>query len=113
VAVHVSVTSHDAVGNLAIATDTHSVHVDNFAENTVHIDTVANDNVVNAIENRMTTLINGVAGGDAKAGDTVTVSVQGQDFTGKVVNINGEQRYEVAVPVGTLKEGKNAVVVTL
>ena len=111
--VHVSVTSHDAAGNLAIATDTHSVHLDNFAENTVHIDTVANDNVVNAIENRMTTLISGVAGGDAKAGDTVTVSVRGQNFTGTVVDDNGELRYEVAVPVGTLKEGKNAVVVTL
>ncbi|MDM2884549.1 MULTISPECIES: Ig-like domain-containing protein, partial [unclassified Citrobacter] len=63
--VHVSVTSHDAAGNLAIATSDHNVHIDNFAENTVHIDTVANDNVVNAIENRMTTLISGVAGGDA------------------------------------------------
>ena len=113
VTVHVSVTSHDAAGNLAIATDTHSVHLDNFAENTVHIDTVANDNVVNAIENRMTTLISGVAGGDAKAGDAVTVSVRGQSFTGTVVDDNGELRYEVAVPVGTLKEGKNAVVVTL
>ncbi|ATX91961.1 retention module-containing protein [Citrobacter portucalensis] len=111
--VKVTVTSHDAAGNLAIATDTHSVHVDNFAENTVHIDTVANDNVVNAIENRMTTLISGMAGGDAKAGDTVTVSVQGQNFTGTVVDDNGELRYEVAVPVGTLHEGKNAVVVTL
>ena len=111
--VKVTVTSHDAAGNLAIATDTHSVHVDNFAENTVHIDTVANDNVVNAIENRMTTLISGMADGDAKAGDTVTVSVQGQNFTGTVVDDNGELRYEVAVPVGTLHEGKNAVVVTL
>ncbi|MDV0587388.1 Ig-like domain-containing protein, partial [Citrobacter portucalensis] len=63
--------------------------------------------------NRMTTLISGVAGGDAKAGDTVTVSVRGQNFTGTVVDDNGELRYEVAVPVGTLKEGKNAVVVTL
>ncbi|WP_234096557.1 retention module-containing protein [Citrobacter portucalensis] len=111
--VHVSVTSHDAAGNLAIATSDHNVHIDNFAENTVHIDTVANDNVVNAIENRMTTLISGMAGGDAKAGDAVTVSVQGQNFTGTVVDDNGELRYEVAVPVGTLKEGKNAVVVTL
>ncbi|WP_236874167.1 retention module-containing protein [Citrobacter portucalensis] len=113
VTVHVSVTSHDAAGNLAIATSSHDVHIDNFAENTVHIDTVANDNVVNAIENRMTTLISGVAGGDAKAGDAVTVSVRGQSFTGTVVDDNGELRYEVAVPVGTLKEGKNAVVVTL
>ncbi|WP_270423313.1 hypothetical protein, partial [Citrobacter portucalensis] len=32
--VHVSVTSHDAAGNLAIATSDHNVHIDNFAENT-------------------------------------------------------------------------------
>ncbi|MGU3836095.1 Ig-like domain-containing protein [Citrobacter portucalensis] len=30
-----------------------------------------------------------------------------------MVDDNGELRYKVAVPVGTLKEGKNAVVVTL
>ncbi|MGU3836098.1 Ig-like domain-containing protein [Citrobacter portucalensis] len=77
--VHVSVTSHDAAGTCDCH-HTHSVHVDNFAENTVHIDTVANDNVVNAIENRMTTLISGVAGGDAKAGDTVTVSVRAEFY---------------------------------
>ncbi|MDM2889493.1 Ig-like domain-containing protein, partial [Citrobacter sp. Cpo060] len=29
--VHVSVTSHDAAGNLAIATSSHDVHLDNFA----------------------------------------------------------------------------------
>ncbi|MDM2800848.1 Ig-like domain-containing protein, partial [Citrobacter sp. Cpo109] len=39
--VHVSVTSHDAAGNLAIATSSHDVHLDNFAENSVHIDKVA------------------------------------------------------------------------
>ncbi|MDM2900590.1 Ig-like domain-containing protein, partial [Citrobacter sp. Cpo037] len=113
VTVHVSVTSHDAAGNLAIATSSHDVHLDNFAENSVHIDTVATDNVVNAIENRMTTLISGAVGGDAAVNDPVTVRVQGQDFTGKVVHINGELRYEVAVPVGTLQEGKNDVQVTL
>ncbi|WP_336284842.1 retention module-containing protein [Citrobacter arsenatis] len=113
VEVKVTVTSHDAAGNLAIATDTHSVHIDNLATNQVNIGAVATDDVVNAIENRMTTLISGVAGGDAKAGDAVTVNVRGQNFTGTVVDDNGELRYEVAVPVGTLKEGKNAVVVTL
>ena len=111
--VHVSVTSHDAAGNLAIATSSHDVHIDNFATNQLSIDTVATEDVVNAIENRMTTLISGAVGGDASVNDPVTVSVQGQDFTGKVVNINGELRYEVAVPVGTLQEGKNTVVVTL
>ncbi|HBU6169179.1 TPA: retention module-containing protein [Citrobacter freundii] len=111
--VKVTVTSHDAAGNLAIARETHSVHLDNFAENSVHIDPVATDNVVNAIENRMPTLISGVAGGDAKAGDPVTISVQGLKFAGTVVDDNGQMRYEVALPNGTLLEGKNDVVVTL
>lgn len=109
----VTVTSHDAAGNLAIATDTHSVHIDNLATNQVNIDAVATDDVVNAIEHRMITLISGVAGGDAKAGDAVTVSVQGQNYAGTVVNDNGQLRYEVALPKGTLLEGKNDVVVTL
>ncbi|MFL4399519.1 retention module-containing protein [Citrobacter portucalensis] len=113
VEVKVSVTSHDAAGNLAIAADTHSVHIDNLATNQVNIGAVATDDVVNAIENRMTTLINGVAGGDAKPGDAVSVSVQGQIFTGTVVDDNGQMRYEVALPTGTLAEGKNDVVVTL
>ena len=111
--VKVTVTSHDAAGNLAIATDTHSVHIDNLATNQVNIDAVATDDVVNAIEHRMITLISGVAGGDAKAGDAVTVSVQGQNYAGTVVNDNGQLRYEVALPKGTLLEGKNDVVVTL
>lgn len=113
VEVKVTVTSHDAAGNLAIATGTHSVHIDNLATNQVNIDAVATDDVVNAIEHRMTTLISGVAGGDAKAGDEVTVSVQGQNYAGTVVNDNGQLRYEVALPKGTLLEGKNDVVVTL
>ncbi|MGU3836094.1 hypothetical protein ACVZJW_05345 [Citrobacter portucalensis] len=64
----------------AIATDTHSVHLDN-SRKTRYISTPSrSDNVVNAIENRMTTLISGVAGGDAKAGDTVTVSVRAEFY---------------------------------
>ncbi|EPH3362937.1 Ig-like domain-containing protein, partial [Citrobacter freundii] len=69
--VKVTVTSYDAAGNMAIATGTHSVHLDNVAQNAVTVETVAHDDVVNAIENSMPTLISGVAGGDAKAGDAV------------------------------------------
>lgn len=52
----------------AIATDSHKVHIDNYAENTLKIDAVATDNVVNASENRMPTIISIVAGGDAREG---------------------------------------------
>lgn len=41
------------------------------------------------------------------------ISVHGQDFNGTVVNDNGQLRYEVVLPHGTLHEGKNAVVATL
>ncbi|MBJ9296770.1 retention module-containing protein [Citrobacter werkmanii] len=113
VEIKVMVTSHDASGNLAITTGTHSVHIDNHAANQVSIDAVATDDVVNAIENRMTTLISGVAGGDARVGDAVTVNVQGQNFSGTVTDDNGQLRYVVALPTGVLLEGKNDVVVTL
>ncbi|EGT0662587.1 retention module-containing protein [Citrobacter werkmanii] len=113
VEIKVMVTSHDASGNLAITTGTHSVHIDNHAANQVSIDAVATDDVVNAIENRMTTLISGVAGGDAKVGDAVTVNVQGQNFSGTVTDDNGQLHYVVALPTGVLLEGKNDVVVTL
>jgi ribosomal 50S subunit-recycling heat shock protein len=113
VEVKVTVTSQDAAGNLAIATDTHSVHIDNLATNQINIGAVATDDVVNAMENRMTTLISGVAGGDARVGDAVTVNVQGQNFSGTVVDDNGQLRYEVALPKGVLLEGNNDVVVTL
>ncbi|MCS3465732.1 hypothetical protein M2374_003875, partial [Citrobacter sp. JUb117] len=112
--VHASVVSQDAAGNEAVAVSTHTVHLDNYAENGVDIRPVATDDVVNATENRMPTMISGKVGGpDARAGDVVTVSVQGQTFTGTVVNDNGHLRYEVAVPTGTLKEGRNGVVVTV
>ncbi|MBA7731360.1 retention module-containing protein [Citrobacter freundii] len=112
--VHASVVSQDAAGNVAVAVSTHTVHLDNYAENGVDIRPVATDDVVNATENRMPTMISGKVGGpDARAGDVVTVSVQGQTFTGTVVNDNGHLRYEVAVPTGTLKEGRNGVVVTV
>ncbi|QLR71930.1 retention module-containing protein [Citrobacter freundii] len=112
--VHASVVSQDAAGNVAVAVSTHTVHIDNYAENGVDIRPVATDDVVNSTENRMPTMISGKVGGpDARAGDVVTVSVQGQTFTGTVVNDNGHLRYEVAVPTGTLKEGRNGVVVTV
>ncbi|MFQ0836568.1 Ig-like domain-containing protein, partial [Citrobacter gillenii] len=99
VEVHASVVSQDAAGNEAVAVSTHTVHLDNYAENGVDIRPVATDDVVNSTENRMPTMISGKVGGpDARAGDVVTVSVQGQTFTGTVVNDNGHLRYEVAVP---------------
>nr|WP_233338228.1 Ig-like domain-containing protein [Buttiauxella sp. W03-F01] len=108
-----SVTSHDAVNNEVTQTTTHTVHVDNFATNGFTIGAVADDNVINMTESRMPTFISGTASGDAKAGDPVEVSVNGQTYTGKVVGNPGHLYYNVAVPSSQLHEGTNDVHVKL
>ncbi|MDM2928947.1 retention module-containing protein [Citrobacter sp. Cm046] len=107
--VHVQVISHDAAGNEAIATEHKIVTLDRFAHNELSINTVAGDDVVNAMENRMPTFISGVVTGDSQAGDPVVVSVNGLPFYGTVSDENGTLRYNVAVPNGTLNEGRNDV----
>ncbi|WP_270495327.1 Ig-like domain-containing protein [Citrobacter gillenii] len=79
--VHASVVSQDAAGNVAVAVSTHTVHIDNYAENQVHIDQVAVDDIINIkefSENGGFTHITGtVTGIDAKAGDVVTLELKG------------------------------------
>ncbi|QLY35826.1 retention module-containing protein [Citrobacter freundii] len=106
---HATLTSTDDAGNTTTASTEHHVESDLLAQNAVTIETVANDDVVNASENRMPTLITGVASGDAKAGDPVTLTVQGKEFHGTVFDDHGQLRYEIEVPRGTLKEGVNDV----
>ncbi|TKU07010.1 retention module-containing protein, partial [Citrobacter sp. wls829] len=106
---HATLTSTDDAGNTTTVSTEHYVESDLLAQNAVTIETVANDDVVNASENRMPTLITGVASGDAKAGDPVTLTVQGKEFHGTVFDDHGQLRYEIEVPRGTLKEGVNDV----
>ena len=106
---HATLTSTDDAGNTTTVSTEHHVESDLLAQNAVTIETVANDDVVNASENRMPTLITGVASGDAKAGDPVTLTVQGKEFHGTVFDDHGQLRYEIEVPRGTLKEGVNDV----
>ncbi|EPJ3208779.1 Ig-like domain-containing protein, partial [Citrobacter freundii] len=79
--IRATVTSHDAAGNLAIATCDHNVHIDNFAVNQVHIDTVAGDDVINIKEfsanGGITPITGTVTGVDAKVGDVVTLELKG------------------------------------
>ncbi|MEB0791092.1 Ig-like domain-containing protein, partial [Citrobacter portucalensis] len=70
------VVSYDAVGNEVTAISDHDVHIDNFAENTVHIDTVAGDDLINIKEfladGGIMQITGTVTGVDAKVGDAVT-----------------------------------------
>ncbi|NGF60518.1 retention module-containing protein, partial [Citrobacter freundii] len=111
--IHATLTSTDDAGNTTIVSTDHHVDNDLYAQNAVTIETVANDDVVNANEFRMPTIISGVASGDAKAGDPVTLTIQGKAFHGTVFDDHGQLRYEIVVPSATLKEGANDVVVTL
>lgn len=111
--IHATLTSTDDAGNTTIVSTDHHVDNDLYAQNAVTIETVANDDVVNANESRMPTTISGIASGDAKAGDPVTLTIQGKAFHGTVFDDHGQLRYEIVVPSATLKEGANDVQVTL
>ncbi|WP_326490878.1 Ig-like domain-containing protein [Citrobacter portucalensis] len=105
--VHVSVTSHDAAGNLAIATSSHDVHIDNFAENTVHIDTVAGDDLINIKEfsanGGFTQIAGTVTGVDAKMGDAVTLALKGGEVIHSVVIALAGGGLGYSIPVNSHK----------
>ncbi|MBK7675183.1 MAG: Ig-like domain-containing protein [Candidatus Accumulibacter sp.] len=59
------------------------------------------DDILNAAEIAGNVTVTGTVGGDAKAGDTVTLTVNGQNFTGLVVNNAGVLGFAIAVPAPT------------
>ncbi|WP_236120107.1 Ig-like domain-containing protein [Citrobacter portucalensis] len=96
-----------ATCNLAIATDTHSVHVDNFAVNQVHIDTVAGDDLINIKEfsanGGFTQIAGTVTGVDAKVGDAVTLALKGGEVIHSVVIALAGGGLGYSIPVNSHK----------
>jgi T1SS-143 domain-containing protein len=84
--VHASVTTTDAAGNTATATNDHAYSVDTSATASISIDSITADNIINASEAAGNVSVTGTVGGDVKAGDTVTLTVNGHDYTGTVQN---------------------------
>jgi large repetitive protein len=82
--VHASVTATDTAGNTATGTADHAYTVDTTATASITVDSVTADNIVNATEAAGSINVTGTVGGDAKAGDTVTLTVNGHDYTGAV-----------------------------
>ena len=84
--VDASVTTTDAAGNTATATDDQVYTVDTVAPvASITLDAITADNIVNAAEGAGATVaITGTVGGDVQVGDTVTVTVNGVDYTGLV-----------------------------
>ncbi|MGR6780317.1 Ig-like domain-containing protein [Moritella viscosa] len=93
-----SVASSDTAGNTVVSNAAeHAVTFDGAADaGTVTIGTVASDDVINAVEAGAATIaVSGTAtGGDISTGDTVTVTVNGQDYT---TTVDGSGNYTVDV----------------
>ena len=91
-----TITTTDTSGNVASTTQT--ITVDTSAEaGTVTVGTIASDDIINASEsNQATMTVSGTAnGGDIAEGDSVTVTVNGTDYTTKV-DANGNYSVDVA-----------------
>ncbi|MGJ8619979.1 MAG: beta strand repeat-containing protein, partial [Methylophilaceae bacterium] len=81
-----SVATTDAAGNPGSATDTQTYTVDTTAPiPTITLDAnITADDVINAAEAAGTVAVTGSVGGDAQDGDTVTLTVNGNTYTGLV-----------------------------
>ncbi|KAA0014555.1 retention module-containing protein [Billgrantia pellis] len=80
---------------------------DTFADATITIDTIAGDDVINGAEAEQGNLITiaGTVGGDAREGDTVTLTVGGESYTGTVTTDgDGNLVYAIDVPGSVLAE---------
>ncbi|MER0043315.1 Ig-like domain-containing protein [Pseudomonas sp. MGal98] len=95
-----SISTTDAAGNVGTATDTEGYNVDTTAPvPTITLDAnITADDVINSTEAGQQIPVTGTVGGDAKVGDTVTLTVNGTTFTGLVTNTNGTLGFSINVP---------------
>ncbi|WP_344933600.1 Ig-like domain-containing protein, partial [Zhongshania borealis] len=89
-----TVAGTDNAGNPFTATTTSTYTVDTSAAATITVDSITADDVVNAAEAGGTINVTGSVGGDAAAGDTVSITVNGTDYSGTVQAGN---TYSIAV----------------
>ena len=90
------VTTTDAAGNSTSATDTEGYSVQTtLPVASIVLDSIAKDGVINAAEAASDILLSGRVDGDAKEGDTVTLTINGKSFTG-IVFANKE--FMISVP---------------
>ncbi|MGL4351575.1 MAG: Ig-like domain-containing protein, partial [Plesiomonas shigelloides] len=92
-----SVTSTDAAGNSMTATDTEGYGVDTAVNLHINLDpNITADDVINAAEQGQQIPVTGVVTGDFKVGDTVTLTVNNKDYTGKLLTTDGKFSINVA-----------------
>ena len=98
--VDASVSSTDAAGNTGTATGTKTYTVDTTAPAmTITVNDVTADNVLNAAEAGADVAITGTVTGEFKTGDTVTLTVNGTDYTGTVA---ADGTFSISVPGSAL-----------
>ncbi|POC58021.1 hypothetical protein CRN32_05775, partial [Vibrio vulnificus] len=89
----------DKAGN-SDTSDALKVTIDTVASASITVDAIAGDDIVNATEAAGTVAITGAVGGDAKPGDTVTLTLQaeGQDATTYTGTVKADGTYSINVP---------------
>ncbi|AZJ32659.1 Ig-like domain-containing protein [Tenacibaculum mesophilum] len=94
--VEASVTTTDTAGNTASATDTHLYNVDTTAPTlSIVIDDITPDNIIDAVEAGTDIPVTGTVTGDFNTGDTVTLIINGNTYTG---TIDASGNYSINVP---------------
>ncbi|MCD9515934.1 Ig-like domain-containing protein, partial [Photobacterium carnosum] len=94
--------AHKAIASVTTSYSSHNVTTEANEPYTVDIgalvtiDSIADDNIVTQAEGKSTVTIKGSVGEDVKDGDTVTLTIDGQQFTGEAkdghyqINVDGE-----------------------
>ena len=102
----VTVTAIDSAGNVSTVggSGANIVVVDTTASASIAVNTVAGDDIVNAAEARGDVAVTGSVGGDAKANDTVTLTVGNNQYTGTVAT---DGTYSISVPGAVLAANTN------
>ncbi|HIF9159093.1 TPA: Ig-like domain-containing protein, partial [Photobacterium damselae] len=102
--VKATVTTTDAAGNRATATDDHLYSIDTDIAAKITITSIATDDVINADEAHSKVPVTGTVGADVKAGDTVTVIVDGKTVgTTTVENHDGKLTWTAQVDGSVLE----------
>ncbi len=95
--INASISTTDAAGNVGSAATSEGYSVDVTAPvPTITLDAnITPDDVINSTEATQQIPVTGTVGGDAKVGDTVTLTVNGKQFTGQV---QADKTFSINVP---------------
>ncbi|WP_419680838.1 Ig-like domain-containing protein [Aliarcobacter butzleri] len=107
--VDATITITDTAGNSATDTADKTPTVKTL-DVSITIDDITADNVINETEATQQIPVTGTVGGDAKEGDTVTLTVNGNTYTGTV---KADLTYSIEVPGSDLASANNKVDATI